>query len=168
MPRDPSNFADDHAAMTRVGLTLASAAADNTAMDNAIPEIPEHDAVPAWRALKEITADGARVEAALAEQDVATKQVSVKHVTAAASPALHSGRPACVATVRNVVRVCCARQARRGLGDETKKLRDVPMADRGRAIGPLLKMYQAEIDRLIKHKNKATKVGDSLTSAFDI
>ena len=51
---------------------------------------------------------------------------------------------------------------RRQLGDETKKLREVPMSDRGRAIGPLLKLYQAEIDRLIKRGTKASRAFSSI------
>ena len=46
---------------------------------------------------------------------------------------------------------------RRMLGDATKKLREVPMEARGKEIGPLLKLYQGEIDRLIKRGTKASK-----------
>jgi homeobox protein cut-like len=47
--------------------------------------------------------------------------------------------------------------ARRKLAEETKKLREIPTAERSKAIGPLLKLYQGEIDSLTKRGNKASK-----------
>ena len=56
------------------------------------------------------------------------------------------------------------KQNRKKLAQETKKLKDVPLADRGKAVGPLLKLYQMEIDSLAKRGNKVR----SSTHSFDV